>query len=268
MTDGRSLYLDLMEKVLLNLIYEDPPQDPWSGSVYRPELRANGMDWPSVAHSMIGWKRMRNVRVLAEQAIRTGIPGDFIETGVWRGGACIMMRAVLEAYGVRDRLVYACDSFEGLPPPDIKQFPKEAPNDPHHTFRELKVSLEEVQENFRRYGLLDGQVRFLRGWFKDTLPSAPIGRIALARLDGDMYQSTMEALTYLYDNVSIGGHLIIDDYGAVEGCRRAVEDFRQEFLIDEPIIPIDRMGVYWMKGAERNVRATSQLVREQFHAGT
>src|SRR5262249_7246717 len=152
------------------------------------------------------------------------VPGDFIETGIWRGGACIMLRAVLAAYDVTDRIVWCADSFEGLPPPDAEKYPADA-GDRHHTFAPLAVSLEEVKSNFERYGLLDERVKFLKGWFKDTLPSAPIGKLALLRLDGDMYESTMDALVALYDKVVPGGAVIVDDYGAVEGCRRAVSDF-------------------------------------------
>jgi len=69
----------------------------------------------------------------------------------------------------------------------------------------LAVSLERVQDNFRRYGLLDRQVRFLKGWFRDTLPAAPIERLAILRLDGDLYESTIQALGALHGKVSAGG---------------------------------------------------------------
>ena len=97
------LYLDLMEKCLLNMIYEDPPNDPWTGGKYNPQLRAVGKDWPSKAHTMIGAKRLRQLRNLCEMVLEEGVLGDFIETGIWRGGACILMRAVLEAHHVKDR---------------------------------------------------------------------------------------------------------------------------------------------------------------------
>ena len=87
------------------------------------------------------------------------------------------------------------------------------------------TSYEEVRERFARYGLLDEQVRFLRGWFRDTLPSAPIERLALLRLDGDLYDSTYDTLAALYPRVSVGGYVIIDDYDAVDECREAVHDY-------------------------------------------
>ena len=168
------LYLDLMERVLLGVIYEDPPIDQWSGGVFNPALRAKGRDWPAKAHTMIGFERLRNIRELMSHVIGDQVPGDFVETGVWRGGACIYMRAVLKVFGIEDRRIWVADSFAGLPKPDFERYPAQDQGDVHHTFKELAVSLETVQENFRKYDLLDDQVRFLKGWFKDTLPDAPI----------------------------------------------------------------------------------------------
>ena len=234
-----------MERVLLGVIYEDPPIDQWSGSVFNPTLRMNGRDWPAKAHSMIGFKRLRNLRDLMIQVLSDQIPGDFVETGVWRGGACIYMRAILKAFNVVDRNVWVADSFAGLPMPDLERYPVQDLGDVHYTYKDLAVSLESVQENFRKYDLLDEHVKFLKGWFKDTLPTAPIDRIAILRLDGDMYASTMDALLALGHKVSPGGFIIVDDFGAVEGCRKAVADYRQERKISAPIFNIDGIGAYW-----------------------
>ena len=92
----------------------------------------------------------------------------------------------------------------------------------------LMVGADQVRANFDRYGLLDDQVRFLEGWFADTLPMAPIEQLAILRLDGDLYESTMDALVPLYEKVSPGGFVIVDDYGAWEPCRKAVDDFRAQ----------------------------------------
>lgn len=239
------LYLNLMESVLLGVIYEDPPIDQWSGGVFNAELRAKGRDWPAKAHTMIGFERLRNIRELMRQVIGDQVPGDLVETGVWRGGACIYMRAVLKAFGIADRTVWVADSFAGLPTPDAARYPSQDQGDVHHTYTELAVSLATVQENFRKYDLLDGQVQFLQGWFRDTLPAAPIERIAILRLDGDMYSSTMDALQALGHKVSPGGFIIVDDFGAVEGCRKAIADYRGQHGIDAPIYDIDGIGAYW-----------------------
>ena len=162
------------------------------------------------------------------------------------------MRAAVEAFGDLERRVFVADSFEGLPAPDAESYPSDR-GDKHHTFEELSVSLDEVKANFAKYGLLDDRVVFLKGWFKDTLAAAPIERLAVLRLDGDMYESTMEALTALYDKVSAGGFVIIDDYGCIEGCRKAVHDFHDAREIADPIVNIDGWGVYWRKSVEASV---------------
>ncbi|GEJ57946.1 TylF/MycF/NovP-related O-methyltransferase [Anaeromyxobacter diazotrophicus] len=244
LTAVRARYLDLMKRCILNLIYED--DDMLRKQSFSAAMRRDGQDWPAVAHSMIGQRRMDNVQACVEDVIRRGVPGDLIETGVWRGGTTILMRSILEAYGVSDRRVWVADSFAGLPEPDAEKYPHDA-GDTFHTYPELAISVEKVQENFARYGLLDDQVRFLEGWFKDTLPTAPIERIAVARLDGDMYESTMDALQALYPKLSIGGYLIVDDYGAVPGCKEAVDGYRRAHAITEPIERADWTGVYWRR---------------------
>jgi hypothetical protein len=247
LTEARKLYLDLMQKCIINTIYEDPNQGFWSPKVFDGQLRELGRDWPSKAHSMIGNRRMTNLRQITEYVIANNIPGDFIETGVWRGGACIMARAIMKAYGVTDRRVWVADSFCGLPAPNPK-YAADA-NDNHHAFSELMVSLEEVKSNFSKYDLLDDQVVFLKGWFSETLPHADINCLAVLRLDGDMYESTMDGLTNLYDKVSSGGFVIVDDFGAVEGCQRAVGDFRKARGIEDRIQNIDGIGAFWRKSA-------------------
>jgi O-methyltransferase len=212
-----------------------------------PEARAEGRDWPANAATMVGLKRLANLEQCIVDVVRDGIPGDVAETGVWRGGAMIFAKAVLEVLGDTERVVWCADSFEGLPPPDPEAYPADA-FDRHSTASELAVSLEEVQANFARYGLLDARVQFLKGWFRDTLPSAPIRRIAVLRLDGDMYESTIVALRSLYPKLSPGGYVIVDDYGAVAGCKEAVDDFRAEQEINDEIRAIDWTGCYWRRG--------------------
>jgi len=214
-----------------------------------PETRAVGHDWPPTAETMVGRARLRNVAECARRALDDGVPGDFVETGVWRGGVCILMRAILAAHGDTERTVWVADSFQGIPPPDAQRYPADDGID-FSGVAALAVSAEQVRANFNRYGLLDGQVRFLEGWFEDTLPDAPIEHIALLRLDGDLYQSTMDALTALHPKVSPGGHVIIDDYLAWDGCRAAVDDYRAEQGIDDELIEIDWAGVYWRRTSD------------------
>lgn len=275
MEDIRSLYLELLKKTLIDFNHPRPVEyrpaitgkkinllvKPWmrlfqkmdkrelficDKLTFNPDDRLNGKDWPVYAESMIGYKRLSNVQYCVEEVLKNKIEGDLMETGVWRGGTVIFMRAILKAFDITDRIVWAADSYEGLPKPNVEKYAADK-DDIFYTYNELKVSLEQVKENFRKYGLLDEQVHFLKGWFRDTLPSAPVKRLAVLRLDGDMYESTMDALTHLYPKLSTGGFVIIDDWGSVEGCRRAVEDYRKDKQITEEIIPVDDDGVYWQK---------------------
>jgi O-methyltransferase len=193
---------------------------------------------------MMGVRRMDNLHWACRTVLEGNVPGDFVEAGVWRGGAGILMRAALSAYGDPARRVILADSFEGLPKPNPDLYPADA-NDAFWTFPQLAVSLEEVRENFDRYGLLDDRVVFLKGWFKDTLSTAPTERIALLRLDGDMYESTWQALEALYPRCAPGAVVIIDDYGCVPACRAAVSDYRAQHGIDAPIETVDWTGVFW-----------------------
>jgi O-methyltransferase len=209
------------------------------------EARAIGADWPLTAETMIGLARLDQLQAAIEDVLANDVPGDLIETGAWRGGASIFMRAVLATHRVDDRVVWVADSFEGLPRPNADEFPVDE-GDQHWTHGYLAISIDEVRANFSRYGMLDDQVRFLQGWFRDTLPGAPIQQLAVLRLDGDMYESTIQALDALYPKLSVGGYVVVDDY-ILKGCRAAVTDYRAAHAIQEPVREIDGTGVYWQR---------------------
>jgi hypothetical protein len=193
---------------------------------------------------MIGLARLNNVQYCVEDVILNGVSGDLIEAGVWRGGASIFMRAILKAHGITDRTVWVADSFSGLPPPNPDKYPADY-GDIHHTIDLLRVPLEEVRSNFVKFDLLDDKVQFLKGWFSETLPAAPISKLAVLRIDADMYESTLDALTSLYPKLSAGGYVIIDDYGVLRPCKAAVDDYRAANGIADTITSVDRCGVFW-----------------------
>lgn len=198
-----------------------------------------------LSHTMIGAKRLDNIRFCVETILREQIQGDFIETGIWRGGACIFMRGILRAYEIKDRTVWAADSFDGVPPPRLPQDSKLDLS--KSVLPVLAVSFDDVKELFDRYGLLDSQVRFLQGWFKDTLGDNSISKLALLRLDGDLYESTIDSLNHLYKKVVPGGFVIVDDYGSCDPCKEAITDFRALNGIADPLVYVDRHCVYWRK---------------------
>jgi O-methyltransferase len=268
MRPAAELYLDLLKKSLTNWINGAAETEELAAEQYLkadaldvcrrdgvrvvrprpfdPAQRAEGRDWPPTAETMAGLKRLDNLQACVESVLRDGVPGDLIETGVWRGGSCILMRAVLAAHGVTDRTVWVADSFAGLPPPNVEKYPLDRGLDLHR-YPFLAVGLEQVRANFRKYDLLDERVKFLQGWFKDTLPAAPIERLAVMRLDGDLYESTTDALASLYPKLSVGGYVIIDDYGAVDACAQAVTDYRNRHGIRDEITKVDWTGAYWRR---------------------
>jgi O-methyltransferase len=206
-----------------------------------------GLDWPAEAETMIGMQRLTSLQHCVETVLAEEVPGDLIECGVWRGGACILMRAVLAAYGDETRSVWVADSFAGVPPPEAAKYKADKGVRLDRFSAVLAVPESEVRANFQRYGLLDEQVRLLPGWFKDTLLDAPIDRIAVLRIDGDLYESTIQALDALYPRLSPGGFCIIDDYHDMKPCRQAVTDYRSQHGISAEIVDIDGTGVLWRK---------------------
>jgi O-methyltransferase len=245
-TPAYECYKELLIRTISNTIYQDPPLRTWGDNGFDWEKRMDGRDWPSLAHSMVGTLRLTNLADLVTRVLEEGVPGDLIETGVWRGGSCILMRGLLKAYGDQARNVVAADSFVGLPPPNEERYVHDK-GDNFYLYSELAVSLEQVKANFEKYGLLDDKVEFVQGLFKNSLPALRDRQFALIRLDGDLYESTMDSLVNLYDTVPVGGFVVIDDYGAIPACREAVTDFRASRGILETIERIDWAGVWWRK---------------------
>ncbi len=265
--DARRLYLDLLKAAVRNSIYRDEvprpsPREREFAEALRATLRekygARAPDWSAetlhavleanrpVAHTLAELAQVDNVLSCVETVLADDVPGDLIETGVFRGGQTILMRGILKAYGVTDRRVFVADSFQGLPAPKLN-IDDAIAHDVLDSVAHFAISADRVRDNFRRYGLLDEQVCFLEGWFCDTLPHAPISKIAVMRLDGDYYESTRDALTSLYGKLSVGGFAIIDDYGLPLGCRQAVDEFRAEQGIREPLRAVDAQTVFWRR---------------------
>jgi hypothetical protein len=211
----------------------------------------SGSPWhnrTSACETIISIPRLDSIQECVESVLVDDVPGDLVEVGAWRGGGSIFLRAVLAAYGVRDRRVWVADSFAGFPDDSHRQ-PADRGVDFGGGLGEgfFAVDLETVKANFARYELLDDQVKFLEGWFSDTLPAAPVETIALLLLDGDLFGSTHDALSALYPKVSKGGFVIVDDYGWHDNCRRAVDEFRAENGIRDPLVTIDDQLVLWRR---------------------
>jgi Macrocin-O-methyltransferase (TylF) len=256
--DAASAYIELLKHCLNGLLTPSPffvvpigPDEievvPLSEEAMEKNMRshrriaANGF-------TMIGLQCSDNVHACVEDVLSNDVPGDMIEAGVWRGGTTMLMRALLKVHGVTDRKVVAADSFQGVPPPDPGRYPADQGSQ-LYTWDRLAVSLDLVKEHFKRFGLLDDQVEFVEGWFRDTLPALSNRTWSIVRLDGDLYESTIIGLESLYPGLSKRGYLIIDDYGAIRKCRQAVHDYRDAHGIEEEIQRIDWTAVYWQKQA-------------------
>lgn len=278
-SSNAELYLDLLKKSLVNYVYGDEPtpistkemehirflspMDDISAFIegaklYDPASKRTAKGRPKLAHTMVGLEVLDNIHQCLNQVLADNVPGDFIETGVFRGGVCIFMRGFLAANGCTDRTVWAADAFGDYGALSEREFHILCELQPRADRDKIKqamqlvnetaigIPLEIVQENFNRYGLLDHQVQFLRGWFANTLYKAPIDRLALLRMDGDVYESTIDALDALYPKLSPGGFVIVDDYH-FHNCRKAIEDFRDWHNIADPIEEIDGDSVYWRR---------------------
>lgn len=198
------------------------------------------------AYTHVSGEGMDTLLKLMNDVESRDIPGDFVEAGVWRGGLTIFMKAFLNAYQNYERTIWVADSFAGFP---------EILNDPdtktcnNQNLPWIVVSLETVKNNFKRLNLLDDRVQFLKGWFKDTLPQSSIEKIAILRVDGDLYDSTKDVLEALYPRLVIGGYVIIDDYDCYAGCNRAIEEYRTAHGITDPVFRQGPVccGIYWQK---------------------
>lgn len=268
----RARYLDLLKAALVNAIYPEHelriewleqhgPQPDGARQMrdiryaqpdafadllaHKADGRVRRREVTRFSHTMVGLRRLQNLEWCAAQIFREGIEGDFLEAGVCQGGASIFLRALQVAYGQEHRRTWVADSFEGLPEP-TSEF--DQGYDLHEAVQPwLSTSLEAVRDNFRTYDLLSGEVTFLPGWFSESLPRAPVEDLSILRADADLYASTREVLESLYDKVVPGGFVIIDDYHVFPNCRRAVDEFRAERGIADPLIRIDWTAVFWRK---------------------
>jgi O-methyltransferase len=253
----RRSYLELLKLSLCDLAGDETMSVEFSrdARVYsrllpedHMEPRIDGRDWPYGGLTMAGLVRLDDLQGCLESVVADGVEGDVIEAGAWRGGASILMRATLDSLGATDREVWVADSFQGFPGSGDGGAADTAPDE--MTLLEfLSIPVEEVRRSFARLGLAEG-VRFVPGFFAETMPGLRGRRWSLIRLEGDSYEATRDCLNALYPGVSRGGYVVVDDYGAIEVCRAAVEDFRLEHDISEPLEQVDWTCVRWRRESE------------------
>jgi hypothetical protein len=237
---NQAAYIELLKKIIINSIY------------YPNQEVAEGRIWPQFKTlSMIGIPRLDNIEKLMLDCIREKVKGDFIEAGIWKGGAIALMAGILHVTKTNDRRVIGVDSFEGIPPAKPELYPADAA---HVGCDKIEIlannSIDEVTGYLKRLGLLDkNNIRLIKGWFCDVLPDLVKEKpsFAVVRLDGDTYESTIQCLENLEPYTSTGGYIIIDDYFSWSGCRQAVDDYRLKNHITSPLVAVDWTCAYWKK---------------------
>ena len=171
-----------------------------------------------------------------EYIVRNRIPGDIVECGVWSGGSMLLAAHALLHFGDTSRRIYLYDTFAGMPRPDAIDARWDGvpalPTWEHHQRNGGRWGFGGTQDHVRDVVLSSGYPEekfvFVEGMVEDTLPATRPEQISLLRLDTDLYRSTYHELVHLYPLLSVGGILIIDDYGAFQGARVATDQFIEE----------------------------------------
>lgn len=200
------------------------------------------MDPPFPGFTLATIGMLNHLQAVIEDVLAHGVQGDFMEAGVWRGGQTILMRAVLEAASEPTRHVWVCDSFDGVPAPRAGTT---AAEDETVDWKPglYNASLDIVQANFVRFGLLDSRVHFVKGHFIQSMKTIEVQKIAVLRLDADTWDATSDVLDAVYHRVSEGGYVIVDDFH-LNGARGAVLEFRKKHGITEPLLPVPEDYVF------------------------
>jgi O-methyltransferase len=255
---SNELKIEFLKYLIIGRVGDTTLADDWFNNGTFPEesvirqimnnpidaYRLEGSDWPDDAVTMIGLKRMNNLHQMLDHVRINNIEGNLMETGVWKGGATIFMKLYCDIYKI-DKKVFVCDSFAGLPKPSGKF--KQDDGDTHYMIPQLSISLEQVQNNFNIFKCLDEKVIFIKGFFGETLPNNElVDKLAILRMDGDMYESTYDVFYSCYDKLVDNGVCIIDDF-CLPGARECTHDFRESRNIHDTLVTIDNCGVYWIK---------------------
>ena len=250
-----SLYFDLCKRLLTDSINDKSITFENFNSLKDSEIKDLLKSKPTTTNligsdnilpralTMIGLIRMENLQFCVENIIQDNIEGDLMECGVWRGGACVFMKLILDRYDVNKKIVLA-DSFgDGFPI-------RTNPYDKQYEIKDEVVfetpTIEQVTTNFKNYGVLDDNVIFVKGFFEESLKNTNIDSLSLLRADGDLYTSTWPILEHMYPKLSSNGHCIIDDYFWAP-CKKAVTDYRNNMNVKEKLMPIDYASVFWQK---------------------
>lgn len=240
--------------------------DPFQNKIFNPDSEFKELVQAVRPYTQLSVARLQTIFNHAKDICKKGIPGNFVECGVAAGGSTAVLAYVAKHYSKLPRMIYAFDSFEGMPQPTAY--------DVHNGVNAQSTgwgagtcaaSEDSVKEICSKLGVMD-RVTLVKGYFEDTLPLKRdlVGMISFLHLDGDWYESTRAILANLYDRIVNNGILQVDDYGYWEGCRRAVHEFERERNISFDIRRIDETGV-WLVKPDRfplNPAVPEGLIRE------
>ncbi|MDH5380862.1 MAG: TylF/MycF family methyltransferase, partial [Cyclobacteriaceae bacterium] len=214
-------------------------------------------------HTMLNKRRLGNIVEIMEYISKSKLQGDIVECGVWKGGSVALMAFASKRLGVTRKL-HLFDAFDDICEPDAavdgqraidlvgveKARGRLVPIKGLYDYKGGSGNEEEVRNLIvNEMGYDENLVVIHKGWFQDTLPVAQksVEKISFLRLDGDWYASTKVCLDYLYNKVEVGGVIVIDDYGAYEGCKKAVDEFLESIDIIPLIHKVDEECIYWVK---------------------
>jgi hypothetical protein len=200
-------------------------------------------------YTMTSPERIYSLINALKHVVQSGIPGEIVECGVWKGGSMMAAAMTLMRLGsLRD--LHLFDTFQGMPPPDSidrdyagRSAAEQLLEEDRATSRIWCIAgLEEVQRNLASTGYPAGRLRFVPGRVEETIPRFAPQQIALLRLDTDWYESTRHELVHLYPRLSVGGVLIIDDYGYWQGARQACDEYLAALSQPPLLCRIDSTG--------------------------
>jgi len=192
-------------------------------------------------------ERMFALYKSVEYVVNSGIEGDFVECGVWKGGSCMLIAYALLVLGVKDRKIWLYDTFEGMTKPTGRDIKIHGGKTANEMWKERKgkwdyIELEEVKKNMKLSGYPEKNLIFVKGKVEETIPKKIPKKITLLRLDTDFYESTYHELKHLYPLLSINGILILDDYGHWKGAKEAVDEYFRANEIKIFLNRIDKTG--------------------------
>ncbi|MBK1656075.1 TylF/MycF/NovP-related O-methyltransferase [Allochromatium vinosum] len=205
--------------------------------------------WQVRDYTMVGPARLKSLYDLTKRICLEDVPGQFVECGVAAGGSSALIAYVIKRYSRRLRQLYCFDSFEGMPDPTADdQSGTLSANATGWGAGTCQASEQSLHEICNILGV-SPLVRPVKGLFKDSLPRwrDTIGEIAFLHMDGDWYESTRDILESLYDRVSPGCPIQVDDYGHWSGCRKALHEFESRRSLSFDLQRIDETGVWFEK---------------------